>query len=1151
MSRKPKLRYAITSDPFPLQASPAVGNLNHATASVVVFNSTDEPVTLHGLSIKIPIGETSTDLTNAKPVAIAATGWVLHDTKQKTGSIEYIFWPPGSQHRPKAYRVTTAGLTFRLQNVAVNRQPGVAQITITEGSARNMRESPTVELALSKFPNDWGTISFFADTPSIKFEGSAKVEWHGPPATYTLQYDTPDAGVVTIPKPGKPALGRNGVYPAAGQSLKLEQTTTFTLNVSTTIGGHPYKAQKQVTVMVAAPTPTISITSQPLSGTPIAPNTPMKISWTAIGANKLVLTGSDGFSKTITAKADFPQGSTVVHPQKPTTYSLTGYEAGKQAATSPEIRANVQPVKLYYVSASPNPAHPNMPVKVRWSAKNTMAVSLTVNPGSPGVYNNLPPTGELRLYPTQSTTVTLTAHGYQPQSQTVAIAAANHATQLQHPYEWGGDALAVAPNGQKLCLINFRNSNVFTYDIGSQHYSYPIVVGKLPLAGTIAPDSKTLYVANSNSGNLSVIDIENNQLLGNFDVGSSPIALAMAPDGKTVYVVLGGDNEVAVFDTAKRKVTKRIGVGDNPQDIAITSDGDYLLVANFKDSTVSIIKTADSSVQKTLSSEGYLAMSVVVSPDDKTAFVSNRYRPNHLGEIGGTLGLVNVGADFRSSRLNTPKGTAQMAFTADGQAIYVGNTDKDGDSAGLWFCQTPASGSFKIVQTVPNVYGGGMSLAPDGKTLYVANESLFTKITVPEPIPLVQAALYIGPQQLYLFTGTKYTRYYWENGRFSNYSGYPTFTSPEWKGAFAHVDAAFYVSGNVYLFSHNQFVRYGDPDDLQSATKPQPINATTWPGLPFKRITAAFAVSETEIYLFYQNSFCIYDLHNKKLIQDAAEVNESSWPGLPFRRIDAAYSNAQKEVTFFSGPQSIVYNLNARYLVTKWPQPINAYTWPRLPASVGSLKELYLLHGNPNNSMKFVSVPDSELLAQLHGLNVSLDNPRWWANSLARWAGDKHQAVAVPTWEKGGGKRTAYLLYRNKLGIKWLNALDSELKEMFAKGESVDLNDFVTWNVAVMRWARVKHQAIGFPTFEVGTENGKPVRGVSLLSLAKLDELGIRWEETAVSAAELNAAFNQAYKNWAGTIRNLDDPVNWGWGMWCWGQARGGLPIPTWDQVWD
>ena len=95
MATAPILRYALTTDPFPLQASPQSGNLTTATLTIVASNPTSAPVTLQGLIVTLPVGDGSTDLTpDAASISpIPPANWTLNDTVPSTGQVKYIFYP--------------------------------------------------------------------------------------------------------------------------------------------------------------------------------------------------------------------------------------------------------------------------------------------------------------------------------------------------------------------------------------------------------------------------------------------------------------------------------------------------------------------------------------------------------------------------------------------------------------------------------------------------------------------------------------------------------------------------------------------------------------------------------------------------------------------------------------------------------------------------------------------------------------------------------------------------------------------------------------------------------------------------------------------------------------------------------------------------
>ena len=58
------LHYAITPDPFPLKASAEAGGLTSAILTLVATNATDDPVTLQGVVVQLPIGDGASALTD-------------------------------------------------------------------------------------------------------------------------------------------------------------------------------------------------------------------------------------------------------------------------------------------------------------------------------------------------------------------------------------------------------------------------------------------------------------------------------------------------------------------------------------------------------------------------------------------------------------------------------------------------------------------------------------------------------------------------------------------------------------------------------------------------------------------------------------------------------------------------------------------------------------------------------------------------------------------------------------------------------------------------------------------------------------------------------------------------------------------------------
>src|SRR5690242_3376747 len=85
-----QLRYAVTTDPFPLEASPATGNPELAVLKVVGSNpDPTDPVTLTSVSITVPVGSDASQLTDVKPDSVVPPeDWILHQTKLGAGIVE-------------------------------------------------------------------------------------------------------------------------------------------------------------------------------------------------------------------------------------------------------------------------------------------------------------------------------------------------------------------------------------------------------------------------------------------------------------------------------------------------------------------------------------------------------------------------------------------------------------------------------------------------------------------------------------------------------------------------------------------------------------------------------------------------------------------------------------------------------------------------------------------------------------------------------------------------------------------------------------------------------------------------------------------------------------------------------------------------------
>jgi DNA-binding beta-propeller fold protein YncE len=176
--------------------------------------------------------------------------------------------------------------------------------------------------------------------------------------------------------------------------------------------------------------------------------------------------------------------------------------------------------------------------------------------------------------------------------------------------------------------------------------------------------------------------------------GSFPTEVAVSEDGKSVYVANGFSNTVSQYD---------VGV-----DGALTAKTPGLVAA------------------------GVDPIDVAVSPDRKSVYVTNEFN-NSGGASSGTVSQYDVGQGGALTPKNpatvpTGAGTQGVAVSPDGKNVYVTNAGSNPSLPGTvsLYNIDPVTGvlSPKSPATVAAGAGPGfLAVSPDGKSVYVTNES--------------------------------------------------------------------------------------------------------------------------------------------------------------------------------------------------------------------------------------------------------------------------------------------------------------------------------------------------------------------------------------------------------------------------------------------
>ncbi len=157
------------------------------------------------------------------------------------------------------------------------------------------------------------------------------------------------------------------------------------------------------------------------------------------------------------------------------------------------------------------------------------------------------------------------------------------------------DALAIAPNNEKIYITSAGNESVQIIDIPGYATAADLTMLNEPQMTVITPDSSQAYI----SGGDGVINIVNDMIHMTISVGETTF-MVFTLDGGTLYASNDVGSTVVPIDTQTNMGLTPITVGTHPQQIAITPDGKFLYVANSGSSNVSVIDIATSSVIATI-----------------------------------------------------------------------------------------------------------------------------------------------------------------------------------------------------------------------------------------------------------------------------------------------------------------------------------------------------------------------------------------------------------------------------------------------------------------------------------------------------------------------------------------------------------------------
>jgi DNA-binding beta-propeller fold protein YncE len=137
----------------------------------------------------------------------------------------------------------------------------------------------------------------------------------------------------------------------------------------------------------------------------------------------------------------------------------------------------------------------------------------------------------------------------------------------------------------------------------------------------------------------------------------SPTWAQPSADGSRVYVACNKSNEILEIDVSRWSLARRFAAADGVYNLAVTRDGQLLVATNKRGQSVSIFELATGKEVARIATKRRIVHGVVVSPDDRYAFVS----VEGIGSQPGTLEVM----DLRTRAAVAAADVGQMAGGID------------------------------------------------------------------------------------------------------------------------------------------------------------------------------------------------------------------------------------------------------------------------------------------------------------------------------------------------------------------------------------------------------------------------------------------------------------------------------------------------------
>jgi YVTN family beta-propeller protein len=295
----------------------------------------------------------------------------------------------------------------------------------------------------------------------------------------------------------------------------------------------------------------------------------------------------------------------------------------------------------------------------------------------------------------------------------------------------------------RIIQTNFAGDNIHIIDPATNKVVGEIKGMEATHGITVSPDGARIYISEEADFTLTVIDGKTQQVTKKIPLSGNPNLVDITPDGRWIYVAIAltyndlsdfprvkanASGGVDVIDAVSLQKVKTISMKGGVHDLNVTPDGKYVIVGNARGgqaNVMTVVDTRTNEIAWTLPmtpSPSPMAISKNADGSTKSIFAQNG-RDNGFQvidfatrKITNTIKLPDITGQ-QQNPFGPPAASHGIMVTPDQKTLLVNSRL----NSAIYSYSLPDL-KYLGVATLGGKGAGWLTISPDSKTAYVANE---------------------------------------------------------------------------------------------------------------------------------------------------------------------------------------------------------------------------------------------------------------------------------------------------------------------------------------------------------------------------------------------------------------------------------------------